>query len=114
MKLSKKIKLFLEWIDDEDGRSEKPEWMGGSEWFDCNGTSEAWEFVLLREAEDEIAKLEAELAKQESMAMMAVYILQQAQEELIAVLEVAKARGEQLGYEDLEYWERLETLKGGE
>ena len=62
MKLSERIREFLEWVDDEDGMCDMPGWMGDSEWFTYeNGDCEEWTGVLLREAKDEVAKLEAEL-----------------------------------------------------
>ena len=59
MKLIEQITSYLEWMDSED--SEMPEWMGNSEWFIDNDYSEAWEFVLLRNASARLVELEAEL-----------------------------------------------------
>ena len=59
MELNKQITSYLEWMDSED--SEMPEWMGNSEWFTDNDYSEAWEFVLLRNASARLVELEAEL-----------------------------------------------------
>ena len=52
MELSEKISSYLNWLNND---SEMPDWMGGSEWASYeDGSAETWEFVLLRDAKEEL------------------------------------------------------------
>ena len=58
---------YIEWLDDEDGDSPFPDWMGESEWVNHDdGSSEDWGQNLLRLSAVEIAKLEAEIESRQA------------------------------------------------
>ncbi len=60
MLLGEQIHDYFAWLDNDDATIEDmPSWMGGSDWHEENGTSETWEYVLLRQASDELTQLES-------------------------------------------------------
>ena len=96
MELIEKISSYLNWLDNDGRQCEMPDWMGGDEWVDCeDGSAETWEFVLLRDAKEE---------------------LQQATEERDALIAIMKRF---IAPQDYPEWQRLpehlrKQIEGGE
>ena len=62
--VNERIHDFFAWLDNDDATVEDmPSWMGGSDWCEENGTSETWEYVLLRQASNELTQLKTELGQ---------------------------------------------------
>ncbi len=100
MKLSEKITSFLEWVDDEDATSTMPEWMGELGWCDFeDGSTEAWEFVLLRETVSEIAQLEAELKQTNKLLREAVEYISWCDDEAARMEHIVEAARELINHD---------------